>query len=67
MEEIRRSVNDGAELRSVDSTDDRLVLVFEGTTDTDRYRLDADDTRNLLAAGVLEEVTERRSEAKMVV
>lgn len=56
-------MNDGAELLDVDSTGDELVLVLGGGRDTDRYRLDAEATRSLLATNLPDEMTKRRTDA----
>lgn len=57
IDEIRASVDEGAQLSAVSSTDDQLVLVLGENGSRDRFRLDAEDTRNLLQADLVERLT----------
>lgn len=65
LDEIRDDLDDGATLSSVTSTDDRLVLVLGDENTRQNYRLDAEATRTLLEADLIDRLTSnaRRTEA----
>jgi very-short-patch-repair endonuclease len=67
LDEIRTTVNEGATLSDVDSTDDRLVLTLDGGDESHRYRLDAEATRSLLDAGILSRLTASPKTTKLLV
>lgn len=66
LDDIRDSIDDGATLEAVTSTDDRLVLVLDHDQARSRYRLDANATRHLLATDLVDPLataSARRPEA----
>lgn len=57
IDEIRASLDDGANLTDVRSTDEQLVLVLASGEDRHRFRLDANATRALLEDGLIDRLT----------
>lgn len=58
IDEIRACLDDGADLSGVGSTDDRLVLELTDDDHRQRFRLDAEATRDLMKAGLIERLTQ---------
>lgn len=66
IDQIRRSLNEGATLADVDSTDERLVLELRNGQGTDRFRLDAEAVRSLRETDLLDVLTQPKTAAKTV-
>lgn len=64
VDQIRRSLNEGARLADVDSTDDRLLLELRSEQGTDRFQLDAEAIRSLQNCKLLQALTTPKTSAR---